>query len=271
MAKMGTVWDRTSEFLGDRLGAVLPVAVLGFFLPTVINQNLTELTRTAALGIRFGAMAVVLLLSVVSLWGTLTVVAMAVADDSAALAGARARARLPVVLLVSIVLGVATMLCLVPLLLLAGVDSAALLAGHATVPTQQAAARAGLYFLVLLVVAMLLFPRLAVMSPVMLEERLGFGALRRSWHLTRRHGLRILGVFLLFAIVTTVAQWAAQIVFGSVFKLLLGETASGLPLATILTSVVVAAVQSFFALLIAAFQGKLYRALVDERGEGRFA
>ena len=37
MVNMGNVWDRTTEFLSDNLGAVVPIALLTIFVPQSIS------------------------------------------------------------------------------------------------------------------------------------------------------------------------------------------------------------------------------------------
>jgi hypothetical protein len=39
MVKMSTVWDRTAEFLSDNIGAIVPVALLAFFVPASIGGS----------------------------------------------------------------------------------------------------------------------------------------------------------------------------------------------------------------------------------------
>jgi hypothetical protein len=43
MVKMGTVWDRTAEFLTDNLTAIVPIALLAFFVPFSIQGNFAHI------------------------------------------------------------------------------------------------------------------------------------------------------------------------------------------------------------------------------------
>ncbi|HWU96609.1 MAG TPA: hypothetical protein VN029_13500, partial [Sphingomonas sp.] len=94
MAKMGTVWDRTAEFLSDNLGAVLPVALLAFFVPASIEGSFQAAKTGAGPGLILSLYLVQLAFGILSLWGSLTIVAMALDMADARGAGAIGRARL---------------------------------------------------------------------------------------------------------------------------------------------------------------------------------
>ena len=74
MVNMGNVWDRTTEFLGENLGAIVPVALLAIFVP----QSISGAIRLAGSGIDQGigqGVTLALLLPVV--WGQLAITALA--------------------------------------------------------------------------------------------------------------------------------------------------------------------------------------------------
>ena len=48
MVRMGDIWDRTVEFVGDRLGTILPIAVLALLAPGAISGALAEVQKDAA-------------------------------------------------------------------------------------------------------------------------------------------------------------------------------------------------------------------------------
>ena len=68
MVNMGNVWDRTTEFLGENLGAILPLAAIAIFVPQSISGGMklagTGMSPAAAQGI-----ALAMLLP--TLWGQL--------------------------------------------------------------------------------------------------------------------------------------------------------------------------------------------------------
>ena len=92
MAKMGTVWDRTAEFLGDNLGATLPVALLAFFVPASIEGSFQAAKAGGSPELVLSLYLVQLAFGILSLWGSLTISAMALDVASARGAGAIGRA-----------------------------------------------------------------------------------------------------------------------------------------------------------------------------------
>lgn len=278
MAKMGTVWDRTAEFLSDNLGAILPVALLAFFVPASISGSFQPILQSADYGLALTLLLFQLAFAVLSLWGWLTIIVMALDMPDTRQAGAIARGRLLAALSVWVALfGIVLLLfSVVPLILAAGgIDLtevarmgpvAVIVAAGGSSSANAAAWIAGGYFVLLLLALGWLYSRLFVTDAVIVRERRMFSALRQSWKLTRRMGWRIIGVMLLYCLVSWVSILAANLVFGSIFALVAGGPAEGISLAGVLTSVVVAAVQTGFTVLAPAFTAKLYLALTAEAG-----
>ena len=119
-----------------------------------------------------------------------------------------------------------------------------------------------LYGLLLVVVGVWVTARLLVIEPVIVAERRGIGAIAHAFRLTRGLALKIVGVLILYWIVATIAVWAAQMVFGSIFALIAPDGGE-IGLATVLTSIVVAAVSTAFKVIAAIFVAKLYQAIGD--------
>lgn len=267
MVKMGTVWDRTAEFLGDNVAAILPVALLAFFVPASIGGNFAALQAGGGAVLPIGLGLVQLAFAVLSLWGTLTITAMGLNLVSDRSAGRVALSRLPVTLAVTVMLLLAVMVaaCPVPAVIAAsGHDVMAVSRGESFELSALVATFSAIYLVVLVAVLLWVGARLAILTPTIVRERGVLGSVARAWRLTRGHGLRILGVLVLYIVVSWVAQLAAQTVFGSIFELVAGGTGEGLTLAGVLTSIVVAAVQSGFLVVIAAFTAKLYLALAAQ-------
>lgn len=265
MVTMSAVWDRTTEFLSDNLGAVVPIALAAIFLPASIQGNLQPLAATAAQPLRVGLGLFGLLLSLVSMWGQLVLVAMVVAPGESATA--LATRRLPVVIGVSIALLAGFALLALPLIaILAGYGFAFadVMAGQRPKFPDGAGGPIALYIVVLLPVVLWLAARLALTSPVVAAERRGLGAIARSFALTRGLALRIVGVILLFAIVAWIATLAAQTVFGSILQLVAGGDGP-ISLATILTAIIVSVVSTGFSVIASVFVAKLYLAARAER------
>lgn len=269
MVKMGTVWDRTAEFLSDNIAAVVPIALLTFFVPASIEGNFEAAMIGAGEGLKIVLYVLQLLFAVVSLWGSLAITAMALDLASERSAANIATRRLIPALIVSLVMiAVASVLVLpVPGALAAGgYDMTAMARGEDVDMSIRMAGFIVVYVLALLIFLVWLIARLIVATPVVVRENRMLSALGQSWSLTRGAALRIVGVILLFAIVSWVAQLAAKTVFGSVFTLVAGGDGGGVTLASVMTSIVVAAVQSAFMVIPPAFTAKLYLALTADAG-----
>lgn len=267
MVKMGNVWDRTAEFLSDNIGAILPIALLAFFVPASIEGNF-EAARLGAgpgLGLLLGLLQ--LAFAVLAVWGGLVITAMALEMD-----GSRWRIalrRLPATILVSIVMILAIVVLASPILgvmVAAGYDFSAMERVETVDLAPSTLLMTVIYGLVLMGVLLWLGARLIVTTPVIVGESRMLGALGRSWRLTRGYALRIVGVLILYVVVAWVAHLAASTVFGSIFALVAGGDGEGISLAGVLTSIVAGAVQTAFSVLGPAFTAKLYLALSAEAG-----
>ncbi|MGK6356329.1 hypothetical protein ACMGDH_14030 [Sphingomonas sp. DT-207] len=271
MVAMGNVWDRTAEFLSENVAAILPIALVAFFIPTSITGSLEPARATGGEGFKLGFGAMQLVFAILSLWGSLAITALALDAGKASAAAGVALRRLPAMLVVAIVMFVAIGVLAAPIgvmLARAGID---FMAPEDMSNFQLGPATGGaiaLYALVLVVVLFWLGARLIVATAVIVREGRVLGALGRSWQLTRRHALRIIGVLILYVIVAWVAYLAATAVFGSIFALVAGGEGEGVTLASVLTSIVAAAVQAGFSVLGAAFTAKLYLALAAETSLG---
>ncbi|MFS2111959.1 glycerophosphoryl diester phosphodiesterase membrane domain-containing protein [Sphingomonas sp. Sphisp140] len=269
MAKMGTVWDRTAEFLSDNLGAILPVALLAFFVPASIEGSFQAAKTGAGPALVLSLYLVQIAFGILSIWGSLTIAAMALDMADVRAAGRIGRERLLPALAVSVLIFAAMLVLALPVplvLQMGGYDLMEIARGNAVSLSPQIAGGIALYGLVALCLILWLGARLLVTNPVIVREKRMFSALRQSWKLTRGMTWRIIGVILLFALVSWVSILAANMVFGSIFTLVAGGPADGISLAGVLTSVVVAAVQTGFTVLVPAFTAKLYLALTAEAG-----
>lgn len=264
MINIGTVWDRTAEFLSDHLGALLPLALGAIFIPSAISGSLSGLQQGAAPGLAAGLALASLVLAVATFWGQLAITALAL-DPAIGHGAARAATRrLPAALLVTVVLFLALFLFAIPagiIMAASGADFSAGTAGAMPSIPSAAAPWLLLYFLVLIPLAVWLGARLLVIVPVIVGENAMFDAIPRSWTLTRGAALKIVGVLILYAIVAWVAYLAATMAFGAIITLIAGRGEDGLSLAMVLTGIVGGAVSTAFTVLGTAFTAKLYLAL----------
>lgn len=268
MISMGTVWDRTAEFLSDNLATILPIALAAIFVPACVSGSLAELNRGAAPGVAAGLGFASLLLAIVTFWGQLAITALALDPSLGRGAVSAATRRLPAGLLVMILLLLAALLLAIPagvILAINGVDFTTAAPGAMPAVPPAAALWMVLYVLVLLPVMLWLAARLAVVLPALVGERLAVGAIPRSWQLTSGSALKIVGVLILYTVVATVASLAATTAFGAVITLIAGRGEDGLSLATVLTAIVGGAVSTAFTVLGAAFTAKLFLALRDRQ------
>ena len=265
---MSAVWDRTSEFLGDHRNAVAGIAGLAIFAPSVVTEMLSPTAATAGAGLRLGLGLVSLVAGIVTLWGQMAIIAMAigVAPDAAAARSLAGRRLGPMILVVIAMMAVMLLLTLpiVVTLVADGVDLTRLNQSDAMASFSPAAAGfVGLYSLVLVPLCLWLVARYAMLAtPVVLAENQALGALGRAFRLSRGLVWKIIGVLVLYIVVASVAWMAAVTVFGALFSFLLGGDGA-FSLGAILVALVSALVSTVFTVIAAAFAGKLYRAVRD--------
>lgn len=263
MVKMSIVWDRTAEFLSDNIAAVLPIALLAFFVPASIEGNFAAAMTGAGEWLKIVLYVLQLVFALVSLWGSLVITAMALDIATERSAANIATRRLIPALVVSIVMIVVASALVLPvpgILAFNGYDMAAMARGENVNMSMSVAGFIVLYLLALTLFLLWVIARLIVATPVVVRESRVLSALGESWRLTRGSALRIVGVIILFAIVSWVAALAAKTVFGSIFALVAGN-GDGVTLSSVMTSIVVAAVQSAFMVIPPVFTAKLYLAL----------
>lgn len=271
--RIGTVWDSTQQVLAGRTGMLAPIAAIGFVLPGVLQLVLTP-RGGMAMGASTGlaGLTVTIVSLVLGIWAQLAI--MAVATHPATTVADAARAglrRLGAVLGVAIVIGIAfALVLLIPFLVLgaSGYDFTAAMAAAGD-PTKMPPTTGGtalflaLYMLVCVVGALWLVARLMLVYAIVLNERRGLGALRRSIALTRGLTWRLIGVFILFLIVLSVATLAAQGVTGAVLRLTLGADRAAL--AVTLAALVGTVVSTGFVTLAYVFIARLYVATAGEQ------
>lgn len=265
MISMGNVWDRTAAFISDNLGAVLPIALAAIFVPSVISGNLTDLQHGATPGLTMALSFGSLLLALVTFWGQLAITALALDPAAGRGAAGTATSRFPAAILVMLVVILAGLAAAIPvgiILVAGGVDLSAMQSNAMPEIAPATAGVVAIYLLLLLPVALWLAARLAVMLPVIVGEGRAIGTFSRSWRLTRGVALRIVGVIILYAVVSTVANLAATTAFGAIMYLVAGSPEGGLSLATVLTTVVGGAVSTAFTVLGTVFAAKLFVALL---------
>lgn len=269
MVKMGNVWDRTVEVLNGRTGMIATLALLGMFVPSVVRDAYvaTGTPGTASFGLVGAILSLVVLLA--TIWAQLAIIAVATHPATTRdQAGQQARARLAPAFGITMLIGLAAFVAMLPpviALVGSGFDFAAAARG-ATMATNPLPAGAALfvivYFIALAVFVIWAAARLVMLNPVILNERLGLGAFARAFALSRGLSLAVIGVVILFGIVVLVATGAAQAVTGVIVRLAVG--ASGKGLASFLGDVAGTLVTTACTALSAVFTAQLYVAATGE-------
>jgi hypothetical protein len=272
---MGTVWDRTTAFLGDRTAALMPIVLLLLFVPVCVQGIVTPLMETGE-GTRTAIGLLVLILTLVMVWGQLSIVALVVEPGASASAAASTGGRrlLPAIG-IGILVGLIFFVIALPLVIAfasSGVHLVAVAPGRWMPEGSMSSGLKlfiGLYALAYVVFLFWLGARFALINSVVVAERRGIGAIKRAFLLTRGLALRIVGVIILFLVVYAVCSMAVTTVLGSLFELLFGGEGA-VTLATVLTAIASGVVTTAFTALAAAFLAELYlaaRALRDTPAE----
>lgn len=265
MISIGTIWERTTDVLAGRAGILATIAFALLFLPGVIQPALAAGFGTAAGPSLLGSLLTIVV-SVLTVWGTLSLTAVAsdpgvTRDRALSIGAARLGSAFGVLLIVVVVAIVAA----IPgILLLASANFDWARAQQGLDQSQFDVAKAGwalLYFLGYLLFWLWVSARLVPLLAIVVNERLGLGAIRRTFALTRGSTLKLIGVFLLYAIVLFVSVLAASSIFGLILRLILGSEAQAT--VTFLTGIPVAAVTALFSVVQSVFSAQFYLAARD--------
>lgn len=243
---INTAWNETMAFMGREGRLVLPVGFMLIALPGALVQAAIPVTPPNQLPEPGAWLLLVPLAIVATLIGNLAITLLAlrpgISVGEAIQHGAR---RFPVVLGAALLIGLASALVMIPVVVLAA--GAAVALGNPGL-----AAIAGLPMVALLV---FLWTRLLMLNPVGAVESLGpVAILRRSWALTQGHFWRLFSFLILLLVVAMVASMAVGAVGGLVVVLLAGPPAPGslsFYLVLILSTLVQAVLSSVFAVMVA--------------------
>lgn len=269
MVRLSDVWDSTTEVLSGRGSMLAGIAGLAIVLPTVVGNAiglfLSAGTTTPSRGVALVTALVALVALGFTIWGQLAITAAA--TDPAVMrrdAFATATRRLPAaigVYLSLIALFVVLFLPIVVAIAASGVNLAQ--PGPVVAQSISAGTRSfiALYAIAFLVAAIWLGARLFLLNPVIVNERAGLRAPRRSFALTTGLTWRIIGFTLLAGIVGGVAILAAQLIAGLVFRLLLG--ADNPAMVAFLTGIVTQIATALYVVVVATFAAQFYVAVTE--------
>jgi hypothetical protein len=226
MPRISNIWDRTTEVIAGRAGILAAIAGLLLFAPAIAQAVLA-----AALGPQSVVVSLWSLVALVlTIWASLALTAVAsdpaVTRERALTIGISRLGAGFGVLIAAIGIGIVALLPGgmllayggVKFLPTGGINPASITGGVALVGM--------LYFFVLSLVALWVSARLLPLFAVVVNERRGLGAFRRSFELTRGSTLKLIGVMILYAIVLFVVFAAATSVVGLILRLALGSEAA---------------------------------------------
>ncbi|HET9356402.1 MAG TPA: hypothetical protein VFO42_09600 [Sphingomicrobium sp.] len=245
-------WDETRDFLVRERKLVTPVLLTFVLLPTVAFRLFTpplgsaEATSSSALLLIYAVLFVELI-------GAITLMLLATgARGSIGQTIALALRRTLIVIVGFILFG----LLLLPLMLLfafAAVPGGDLPTNPAAIPPKFAFA-----VLAAVMVAMLIFFRIALFIPAAAIEKIGpWSALKRGWQLGRGIGGKLIATFLALFVASLIVSLTVQWVFGAVAQLALGGD-TGLTPGSLLVAVAVGLVASAFLAIQAVMTARIY-------------
>lgn len=259
MVNMGNVWDRTTEFLSDNLGAILPVALMAIFVPQSISRAVAQ--AGVAVNPTIAKLVAVAVMLVV-LWGQLNIVALTL-DPETSRAGARSTAtrRFGPAVLATITLFAVFLLLALPFMgvaLAGGVDLGAIASGAGL---SQSQAQTALPLLLIYAVLVLAFGvMIALLYPVIVAEGLSVRAIPRAFALSRGIRWKMIGVYLLFGFVLVIAFLAVTFAFGALFRFLAPD-AGPFGIGAIIVAILSGLVFTTYYVIVSIFSAKLYRAV----------
>ncbi len=246
MARIGDVWDSTTDVLAGRTSLLAAFAGGALFLPAALQAAVRAFTARPASGMSVATAVVVVVVAVIALWARLAITAVALhPETNGGQAQVQAARRLLPMIGALLVLAAAGIVLLIPILVVltrAGLDWTALGAGgRASLPVLTGGSMwfMRLYLPALVVLALWVVARVKLLlGPVVLEERRVIGAIGRAAALTRGMTWKLIGVILLYYVVLWVCVLAATALSGLLFRLLLGSGAWTGFLATIVGAAV---------------------------------
>lgn len=247
---IGKAWEETVAFVAREASLLFPVVLLFVALPLMLLQEMTPAKLVQWSSTMKGPMPPVpssywfsFFLTLILTWfGALTLFALALRPGiSVAEALKLASHRLPVLLGAALLAGatlfVAILLLSVPLILLAGFGGAVI---------------------AVVVLGLLALARLAFLTPLLIDDRLGaIASIKRAWLLTRGSFWRLVGFFAIMLIIYTVAGAAAQTAFG-----IIGGLVAGSDGVRLLGGIAAASVSAVVVLYLLVMLARLYRQAV---------
>lgn len=255
-------WDETRAFLIAERRLVTPILLTFVLLPTVAFRLFSpplgsaEATSPAALLLIYAVLFVELI-------GGVTLILLATGARASIGQTIASAFRRTLVIIVAFVLFGLLILPLMMVFALLAVPGGGLPANPAQMsPKFAAAITAGV------IVAMLLFFRLAMFIPAAALEKVGpWQALKRGWRLGRGIWGKLIATFLALFLASFVVSLVVQWLFGAIAQLALGGD-SGLTAGSLLVAVAVGLVAAVFLAIQAVMSARIYAQAAGVAGGG---
>lgn len=267
MISVGTVWDRTTEVIAGRFAILAAIALIFVFVPALV-QSAVDAAGASFASLKTVGGLVALGVAMLGIIGSLAITAVATdpAVDRVEGVGIGGKRLWPMIGVLALI-AVAGLLSVMPALYLfatSGFDMgrAALGQGQEGVDDTRFGL-AMLYSFVIAIVWLWLGARLLPLVAVVVNERLGIGAIARAFSLTRGSTLKLIGVLILYSIVLIVAVLAATSIIGVIVRLIVG--ADNMGAVTFAAGAVGAAITAAFSVVQAVFSGQFYLAARSSR------
>jgi hypothetical protein len=259
-------WNETSAFVKREAGLILPIALLLLAVPSAAIQLAMPTVapgESPEAGLWLVLIPVVIAASII---GTVAISFLALRPGSSVGEGLQVGVKrfLPV-FLASILIGLAALIVTAPL--------AILLVGGAVASGNPAAAggSAIVFLLIIMVVAVAVWVRLMLMTPVAASEDVGpVAMIRRSWALTRGHFWKLLALVLLMVLVAMVIILAASAVIGIFVVMIAGPPEPG-NTSFIVMTIVSALLSAIFSAIFVTLLARVYAQLSGAAPAGTIA
>ena len=261
-------WNETMAFMKRESGLVLPVAFLLVALPGALLQIVMPPPPAAGQPPELGLwLLLVPVVAVAGMVGSLAISYLALRPGTSVGEALQVGLRrfLPL-FLATLVVGCGFLLLLIPLIFIAG-GGAALAGGNPGVLIGAAL----LAFLAFAVVALAIWVRLMLMTPVAAVEKAGpLEIIRRSWDLTSGHFWKLLGLVLLLLVAALVLMMVVAMVAG-IFLFALAGPPDPQSLSMILVTIVSSLLQAVLGAIFAVLVARIYAQLSGDTTESVFA
>lgn len=254
---MSEIWEESTAIIKRERHLMIPLALATVGVGSAISGIAMPETRPVVL--TTFAVTGLLLGNLLGLVGNLALAALVLKSGISVGESLRlAVTRLPTMIAIVVVFFMTILLMMLPLVALVGGDLERGMPVDSLPPLLIFGGLAGLVGIFYVGI------RLTTLNALVVDRDPGIAAaIRESFAQTKGVVAKILGVFLLFLVVTTAATGAATAIFGTIFAVVGRMIATPL-LGKVLTMLSVGMIDALFSMILVAFTATLYRRLSAE-------